>query len=123
MLILQEKIRLILVTVLGLVCLSFAATPGLVAAGQSSIPAQKGEIPAVAWSRGMGVPFDGAGHPYEGSTKIDDGPWTGLPLGGLGSGSIGRTYRGDFARWHLDLGTHRFESLPANQFSVFVAQG
>lgn len=54
---------------------------------------------------------------------IDDGPWAGVPLGGLGAGSIGRTYRGDFARWHLDIGRHRFESLPANQFSLFVAQG
>ncbi|NJN95094.1 MAG: hypothetical protein HC875_13810 [Anaerolineales bacterium] len=46
-----------------------------------------------------------------------------MPLGGLGAGAIGRTYRGDFARWHLDIGAHRFESLPANQFSVFVSQG
>lgn len=79
-------------------------------------------VPAAAWSRGIGVPYDQPGHPYEGSTKIDDGPWAGVPLGGLGAGSIGRTYRGDFARWHLDIGAHRFESLPANQFSVFVAQ-
>ncbi len=51
---------------------------------------------------------------------IDDGPWGGVPIGGLGAGSIGRTHRGDFARWHLDIGEHRFQSLPANQFSVFV---
>jgi non-lysosomal glucosylceramidase len=38
----------------------------------------------------------------------------------MGSGSIGRTVRGDFARWHLDPGTHRFESIPACQFSVFT---
>lgn len=91
-------------------------------AGQSFSPTQKVDIPPVAWSRGIGIPFEEVGHPYENSTKIDDGAWAGLPLGGLGAGAIGRTYRGDFARWHLDLGTHRFESLPANQFSVFVAQ-
>ena len=54
---------------------------------------------------------------------IDDGPWGGVPIGGLGSGSIGRTHRGDFARWHLEVGEHRFETIPANQFSVFVGRG
>jgi non-lysosomal glucosylceramidase len=51
---------------------------------------------------------------------IDDGAWGGVPIGGMGAGSIGRTHRGDFARWHLDVGEHRFETVPANQFSVFV---
>ena len=54
---------------------------------------------------------------------VDDGPWGGVPLGGLGAGSIGRTHRGDFARWHLEVGRHRFETIPADQFSVFVARG
>jgi len=45
-----------------------------------------------------------------------------VPLGGLGAGSIGRTHRGDFARWHLDVGRHRFETIPADQFSVYVAR-
>ncbi len=112
-----QQILLALLLIMGL-----TATPGVISAQPDLSPAKKVGIPPVAWTRGMGVPFDGAGHPYEESTKIDDGPWAGLPLGGLGSGAIGRTYRGDFARWHLDLGTHRFESLPANQFSVFVAQ-
>jgi non-lysosomal glucosylceramidase len=56
----------------------------------------------------------------EGAPLIDDGPWGGVPLGGLGAGSIGRTHRGDFARWHLDPGRHRFEPIAASQFSVFV---
>jgi len=54
---------------------------------------------------------------------VDDGPWGGVPLGGLGAGSIGRTHRGDFARWHLDVGRHRFETIPADQFSVYVSSG
>ena len=41
---------------------------------------------------------------------IDDGPWAGVPIGGLGTGSIGRTHRGDFARWHLEVGRHRFRA-------------
>ncbi len=42
-------------------------------------------------------------------------------MGGLGSGSIGRTPRGDFARWHIDAGRHHFESIPACQFSVYTS--
>jgi len=90
-----------------------------------SLPASDSpvSIPAAAWSRGIGVPYENAGKPRISQPLVDDGPWGGVPLGGLGAGSIGRTYRGDFARWHLDIGSHSFESLPANQFSVFVQQG
>lgn len=111
----------VLLAALAVIIGLLAAVP--VTAKRNDISLQKVGIPPVAWSRPIGLPFDEVGHPYEESTKIDDGAWAGLPLGGLGAGAIGRTFRGDFARWHLDLGTHRFESLPANQFSVFVAQG
>jgi non-lysosomal glucosylceramidase len=80
-------------------------------------------IPAAAWSRGIGVPYDEAVRPYVEYPMIDDGAWGGVPLGGLGAGSIGRTPRGDFARWHLDLGSHLFQSLPVNQFSICVEEG
>jgi non-lysosomal glucosylceramidase len=119
-LLLLKRFSLLLSALLGLV--TILPTPGAVSAQPGQRPTSL-DIPSVAWSRGIGLPFDQAGHPYEESTKIDDGPWAGLPLGGLGAGAIGRTYRGDFACWHLDIGSHRFESLPANQFSVFVAQG
>jgi hypothetical protein len=33
--------------------------------------------------------------------NIDDGFWRGTPVGVRGSGTFSRTYRGDFARWHL----------------------
>jgi non-lysosomal glucosylceramidase len=56
----------------------------------------------------------------DGAPLIDDGPWGGVPLGGLGAGSIGRTHRGDFSRWHLEPGQHRFETIAASQFSVSV---
>lgn len=80
------------------------------------------EIPAQAWTHGIGVDYPQAGKAKVNYPMIDDGAWAGVPLGGLGAGAIGRTYRGDFARWHLDLGTHRFEPIAANQFSVYVEQ-
>jgi len=55
-------------------------------------------------------------------SQIDDGYVEDRPLGGLGNGSIGRTYRGDFARWHLDPGFHTFQPRFANQFSAWVAR-
>jgi len=76
-----------------------------------------GEIPKAAWSRVIGQPFEGA---MRNGEKLDDGYFQGLPVGGLGAGSIGRTYRGDFARWHLDVGQHYYRTAPANQFAVFV---
>jgi non-lysosomal glucosylceramidase len=51
---------------------------------------------------------------------IDDGEWAGIPIGGMGTGSIGRTFRGDVARWHLEVGRHRFEPVPADGFALFV---
>ncbi len=51
---------------------------------------------------------------------INDGYNQGVPIGGLGAGSIGRGYRGDFARWHLDIGRHQYiPSLP-NQFHIRI---
>ncbi|CAH9081671.1 unnamed protein product [Cuscuta epithymum] len=46
----------------------------------------------------------------------------GVPLGGMGAGSIGRSYKGEFLRWQLF--PRRCEDKPvlANQFSVFVSR-
>ena len=78
-----------------------------------------------AWRRSIGVAYPGPERARQDVNPplIDDGPWGGVPLGGLGAGSIGRTHRGDFARWHLDVGRHRFETIPADQFSVYVERG
>lgn len=76
------------------------------------------EIPACAWKRPIGLGWD---NPYtvRYASNLDDGPWHGMPLGGLGAGCLGRSPRGDFNLWHLDGGEHIFRSLPACQFSVF----
>jgi non-lysosomal glucosylceramidase len=78
-------------------------------------------IPAVAWKRPMGQPLENPGVEKPSITypHIDDGYWQGAPVGGLGAGTFSRTYRGDFARWHLKAGVHKYESVPANQFAVF----
>jgi non-lysosomal glucosylceramidase len=80
------------------------------------------DIPSVAWRRPMGLPCPDVGHPRVDLPMIDDGPWAGIPIGGLGTGSIGRTHRGDFARWHLEVGRHRFAPLAADAFSVYVGR-
>ena len=50
---------------------------------------------------------------------IDDGYWQGAPVGGLGAGTFSRTYRGDFSRWHLKGGVHKYETVDANQFAIY----
>ncbi|GAV63282.1 DUF608 domain-containing protein/GBA2_N domain-containing protein [Cephalotus follicularis] len=46
----------------------------------------------------------------------------GVPLGGIGSGSIGRGYRGEFQRWQLFPGKCEEKPVLANQFSAFVSR-
>lgn len=77
-------------------------------------------IPSVAWSWPMGAPCPDVSRPHVTSPMIDDGPWGGVPLGGLGTGSIGRTHRGDAARWHLEVGRHAFGSVAVDGFSIYV---
>ncbi len=82
----------------------------------STLAAQ--QIPDIAWSRGIGEPLANPGVTKV-KGNIDDGYWQGVPLGGFGSGSIGRTYRGDFARWHLKVGVHKYFSIPSSVFAAF----
>ncbi|XP_021891614.1 non-lysosomal glucosylceramidase-like [Carica papaya] len=46
----------------------------------------------------------------------------GVPLGGIGCGSIGRSHRGEFQRWQLFPGKCEDKPVLANQFSVFVSR-
>src|ERR1700733_3108075 len=75
-------------------------------------------IPKAAWRRPIGLPLENPGvrrNPYD----IDDGYWQGAPVGGFGSGTFSRTYRGDFARWHIKAGVHNYGVSYANQFAMY----
>ena len=78
-------------------------------------------IPKVAWKRPLGEPLVNAGtrKPALAASIIDDGYWQGAPVGGFGAGTFSRTYRGDFARWHLKGGVHKYETVYANQFALY----
>lgn len=63
-------------------------------------------IPKAAWRRPLGLPLEKAGVTRV-PGNIDDGYWQGAPVGGFGSGTFSRSYRGDFARWHIKAGVHK----------------
>jgi non-lysosomal glucosylceramidase len=78
-------------------------------------------IPKAAWSRQIGTPLAGAGtkKPTLEASHIDDGYWQGSPVGGFGAGTFSRTYRGDFSRWHIKGGVHKYQTIYANQFAMY----
>lgn len=79
------------------------------------------EIPPLAWHIPIGQPpANPGGRKPELTDNIDDGFWQGAPVGGFGAGTFSRSYRGNFERWHLKTGVHKYENVPANQFSVFA---
>ncbi|XP_074583993.1 uncharacterized protein LOC141840012 [Curcuma longa] len=47
----------------------------------------------------------------------------GVPLGGMGSGSISRGFRGEFKHWQIVPGSCETSPVMANQFSIFVSRG
>jgi non-lysosomal glucosylceramidase len=51
------------------------------------------------------------------------GPVAGVPLGGIGGGSIGRGWRGEFNRWCMRPGFPYHDTVHADQFSLFVQRG
>ncbi len=76
------------------------------------------EIPKIAWRRPIGQPLEDPGV-RKNKTDIDDGYWQGAPVGGFGAGTFSRTYRGDFARWHIKSAVHKYAPVSANQFAMF----
>ncbi len=75
-------------------------------------------IPEAAWKRPLGLPLENPGKTRT-PGDIDDGYWQGVPVGGLGAGTFSRSYRGDFARWHIKAAVHKYEPVYANQFAMF----
>src|SRR5246127_2584396 len=88
----------------------------------SPFPFAGDAIPKAAWKRGIGVPLENAGGrkpALAASGMIDDGYWQGAPVGGFGSGTFSRTYRGDFSRWHIKSGVHKYQTVWTNQFAMY----
>uniref|UniRef100_A0A1J3JKR9 Non-lysosomal glucosylceramidase n=1 Tax=Noccaea caerulescens TaxID=107243 RepID=A0A1J3JKR9_NOCCA len=46
----------------------------------------------------------------------------GVPLGGMGSGSISRGFRGEFKQWQIIPGTCDTSPMMSNQFSIFITR-
>uniref|UniRef100_A0A453S2R8 Glycosyl-hydrolase family 116 N-terminal domain-containing protein n=1 Tax=Aegilops tauschii subsp. strangulata TaxID=200361 RepID=A0A453S2R8_AEGTS len=59
---------------------------------------------------------------YDPLRKWMDNCYRGVPLGGLGSGSIGRSYRGYFQQFQLFPRIYEEKPILANQFSAFVSR-
>ena len=85
-------------------------------------------IPAEAWSIPIGEDFPKKDYPdisfrvpWEQLQMTRDGARQGCPVGGMGAGSIGRTYYGDFARWQIVPYEHIYDNeVYGSQFHLFV---
>lgn len=78
------------------------------------------QIPKTAWRIPIGQPPSHPGGRKPETGNIDDGFWQGAPVGGIGAGTFSRSYRGNFERWHIKAGVHKYQNVPANQFAVFA---
>lgn len=80
-------------------------------------------IPEIAWKRKIGEPLESPGvvkvTGSGGLPNVDDGYWQGMPLGGFGAGTFSQSYRGDFSRWHLEIGKHTYKTLASCQFGFY----
>lgn len=74
------------------------------------------------WTREDASKGDGNGTFYDPFKKHYYSSCNGVPLGGIGAGSIGRTYKGEFLRWQLFTKICEDKPVLANQFSVFVSR-
>lgn len=46
--------------------------------------------------------------------------FSGVPLGGIGGGTIGRGFKGEFCRYQVVPGIYEYKTIQANQFLVNV---
>lgn len=47
----------------------------------------------------------------------------GVPIGGIGSGTIGRGFNGQFCRFQLRPGVYEYNTVAADQFIVTIKNG
>src|SRR5262249_43178322 len=97
------------------------AALALASVSAASVAGASETIPSVAWKRAMGLPLENPGREKPSITypHVDDGDWQGAPVGGPCARTFSRSSRGDFVRWHLKAGAHKYQPVPANQFAVF----
>jgi non-lysosomal glucosylceramidase len=85
-------------------------------------------IPSDAWAIPIGKIFTKKDYPeisfrvpWEQNQMTRDGARQGCPVGGMGAGSIGRSYFGDFARWQIIPYEHIYDNeVYGSQFHLFV---
>jgi non-lysosomal glucosylceramidase len=53
-------------------------------------------------------------------TGLKISPDMGVPLGGLGGGTVTRGFRGDFSRWQMQPGMVHYGAVAADQFSLWA---
>lgn len=46
--------------------------------------------------------------------------FSGVPIGGIGGGTIGRGFKGEFCRYQVVPGIYEYETVLANQFIVNI---
>lgn len=46
--------------------------------------------------------------------------FSGVPVGGIGGGTIGRGFKGEFCRYQVIPGMYEYETIQANQFIVNI---
>src|SRR5215475_1611454 len=99
----------------------FALVISCVLSCTATSAASADDIPKAAWKRPIGLALENAGtrKPALDAGHIDNSYWQGAPVGGFGAGTFSRTYRGDFARWHMKAGVHKYQTEWANQFAMY----
>ncbi len=76
------------------------------------------DIPEAAWTRPFDAPRD-LGHRPKIAGQHDGGCLQGVPLGGVGTGGIGRDWSGAFRRWTLKTGSLMHFTEAVNGFACF----
>ena len=77
-------------------------------------------IPVTAWRIPIGQPPANPGGRKHRAYQHRRRLLAGAPVVGFGAGTFSRSYRGNFERWHIKAGVHKYQNVPANQFAVFV---